>query len=374
MQEVTPVRLLICFLAALAVAACAGPSRARERHDHPFVREEPRDTPGLLIGDFALSRVVDGDTIRVVGQEKAIRLLNIDTEETFKSQADKRLFEHGWDEYLRVKRGQSRAPVKMATPLGEDAKEFAKRFFDGAKKVRLERDHPKDMRDRFGRALAYVLVERGGKWVNYNVECVRSGMSPYFHKYGYSRRFHAEFVAAQDEARRAGRGIWNPKLQHYPDYTERLSWWDARADFQRQFDQESAGREDYVDLAQFDAHERVEKLVGREAVVLGIVGDVKNPERGPIRVLVSRRKDGDVPLVFFDKPVLDATGIAKYKGEFVRVKGKVSRFEGRGRTELQIVVNRAEQVTNTPRLPGFVGQPEGGEDEKASEDRSGDDR
>ena len=44
---------------------------------------------------------------------------------------------------------------------------------------------------------------KGGTWVNYNVEAVRAGMGPYFPKYGQSRRFHPEFVAAQEEARKA---------------------------------------------------------------------------------------------------------------------------------------------------------------------------
>ena len=56
---------------------------------------------------------------------------------------------------------------------------------------------PGEIRDRYDRYLAYVFAEIDGKWVNYNVECVRAGMSPYFMKYGYSQRFHADFVAEQ---------------------------------------------------------------------------------------------------------------------------------------------------------------------------------
>ena len=80
------------------------------------------------------------------------------------------------------------------------------KFFEGADKVRLERDHPAEIRDAYQRYLAYVFVQKGGTWVNYNVESVRAGMGPYFPKYGNSRRFHDDFVKAQQEAMEAKRG------------------------------------------------------------------------------------------------------------------------------------------------------------------------
>ena len=48
------------------------------------------ETPGLVIGEFTLDdhAVVDGDTIRVAGLRTTLRLLAIDTEETFKSLAE----------------------------------------------------------------------------------------------------------------------------------------------------------------------------------------------------------------------------------------------------------------------------------------------
>ena len=58
-----------------------------------------------------------------------------------------------------------------------------------------------------GRYLAYVMVKKDGNWVNYNIECVRHGFSPYFVKYGRSRRFHREFLEAQKLARDAKLGI-----------------------------------------------------------------------------------------------------------------------------------------------------------------------
>jgi endonuclease YncB( thermonuclease family) len=159
-------------------------------------------------GDYKVTRVVDGDTIRVDGLDNSLRLLGIDTEETFKHKAERDAYAAGWASYVTNVRGTSPHPVKFATPLGEDAKVFAEHWFADVDVVRLERDDPQEIRDRYHRYLAYVLAKKAGKWVCYNVEAVRAGMSPYFPKYGRSRRYHAEFVAAEAEAKAAHRGIW----------------------------------------------------------------------------------------------------------------------------------------------------------------------
>src|SRR5262249_5957887 len=151
--------------------------------------------------------VIDGDTLRVRGLDNTLRLLAIDAEETFKHEDERRAFNAGWDEYKRSRRGDSARPVKFPTPLGEDAKAFAQDFFNAVPSVGLERDHPGELRDYYGRYLVYVMVKKDGEWLNYNLECVRHGFSPYFVKYGRSRRFHRAFVEAQITARTAKIGI-----------------------------------------------------------------------------------------------------------------------------------------------------------------------
>src|SRR6185436_11845101 len=133
---------------------------------------------------------------------------------------------------------------------------------------------------------------------NYNVECVRAGMSPYFSKYGYSRRFHAEFVAAQEEARKAERGIWAPGAQAYDDYPERLTWWDQRAEEIAAFEKQAEGRGDWIVLTRWDALKLLEERVGKEVVLLGAVSSVELGDRGPSKVKLSRRRGQDFSLIF----------------------------------------------------------------------------
>jgi endonuclease YncB( thermonuclease family) len=339
--------------AVLLGAACATttPVAAERKAEHKEKQTElaTLEKPGLEIGLFPLSSknpIVDGDTIRVQGLENTLRLLGIDTEETFKHEAEKRAYEAGWEQYLKDQRGGSPHPVKMATPLGMDAKKFAEQFFDGVHEVKLERDHPKEVRDYYNRYLAYVLALKNGIWVNYNVEAVRAGMSPYFTKYGYSRRFHDQFVAAEAEARAAKRGIWDPTKQHYPDYPERKAWWDPRADFIAAFEKEMGEHDNFIELTNIDTPERLEKLVGKEVVVLGAVSEVRLGDKGPTIVLLGRRKGNDFPLVFFDRDVFTSSHIADHVGEYVRVRGfaAVYQNEKRGSTELQIRIDVPSQI------------------------------
>ena len=348
------------LVALVLAAACASEPPGRyDRDQLAATLADPKLEPGIFVGDFVLKSpgIVDGDTIKVEGIEGSLRLLGLDAEETFKSDADRRAYDEGFDEYYAKKREGHSGPVKVATPLGMDAKHFAEEFFEGVRTVRIERDHPKELRDRYDRLLTYVLVERDGRFVNYNVECVRAGMSPYFSKYGYSRRYHQDFVEAQAEAQRAQRGIWDPALEHYPDYAQRLRWWDARAEVVAAFEQEAAGRENWISLTHWDAMERLAELEGEEVVVLSTVGDVR-PRQGkrPARVALSRRMFDDLPLIFFDDEVLARSHVEDAKGEFVRVQGTVSRYVFKGkrtragkheepRSQLQIQIRRPEQIT-----------------------------
>ncbi|MBX7078005.1 MAG: thermonuclease family protein [Nannocystaceae bacterium] len=342
---------------ALLVGACA-PER-ETLHDGRYDRGElaaslaDRETPpGLLLGTFLLANkgVVDGDTIKVDGLDASLRLIGLDCEETFKSDKALRAYEIGFDEYLRNEQAKTERPVKIPTPLGMEAKHFAQEFFADVTEVRLERDHPKDLRDRYNRYLAYVFAKKQGRWVNYNVECVRAGMSPYFSKYGYSVRFHDDFVAAQAEARAAGRGIWNPALEHYRDYDLRLAWWDGRAEFVSTFQRAAASKDTMIPLTHWDALARLEEHVGDEVELLATVGDIVVGRGGaPTRVMLSRRMFSDFTLVFFDDEVFAASDIAKAKGEFVRVRGTVSKYRFKGkrsgdREQLQMVIKRPEQI------------------------------
>jgi endonuclease YncB( thermonuclease family) len=363
-------------LPALALAAglvsCAnnpltGPG---DRYDRRLLAEtlaEHDISPALLIGEFPLApkSVVDGDTIKVGGLDSSLRLLAIDTEETFKSKKDTRLFQRlGFEGYLAEKQSHTDRPVKCATPMGMEAKHWAQDFFEGVNVVRLERDHPKEIRGRYGRLLAYVFVQKDGKWINYNIEAVRAGMTPYFSKYGYSRRFHDEFVAAQEEARAARRGIWSDDEQHYLDYDVRLAWWNGRADFIERFERDAEQRDDLVVLTHWDALDKLSQLEGEEVEILGGVGEIK-PSDGniPTRALLSRRMFSDFPLIFFDDEVYEKSRIQSAKGEFVRVRGTVTSYtfkrrRGRkeGRKQLQIEVKLPQQIVVSDTAPDPVAQ------------------
>ncbi len=353
------------LLCSALLLACGGAQVGGE-YDRPSAEAALRGDAGLVLGEFPLraGAVVDGDTIKVGGLDGSLRLLGLDTEETFKSERDRRDYEAGWEQYLASRAARTNRPVKIPTPLGEEAKYFARAFFEGVQRVRLERDHPREIRGRFNRFLAYVFVEREGEWVNYNVECVRAGMSPYFTKYGYSRRFHDDFVEAQREAREAQRGIWDPTKEHYRDYDARLAWWDARADFVQAFERDAEGRDDYIPLTNWDAMRRLDQMEGRLVTILATVGDVRRGERGPTRVMLSRRMFADVPAVFFDPFVVEDSRIEEFQGEYVRVRGRVQRWTNpyNGREQLQVRVDQGTQVV----VPTYV--PPGGGAAAADED------
>lgn len=347
---------LVPLAALLALSACHTTTGAKRYSKEQAVRTFTRfEQAGLDIGEFPIdgpNAVVDGDTVKVKGLDASLRLLAIDTEETFKHDWERKLYAQGWEEYVAAMRGSAPRPVKMATPAGDDAKRWAQSFFNGVTKVKLERDHPGEIRDYYGRYLAYVFVEKNGEWLNFNLECVRAGWSPYFTKYGRSRRFHAAFVKAQEEARAQKLHIWSDEEQHYPDYAERLSWWNARGDVVMRFEREAEGRPDHVVLTRWDAMAQLEQRLGEEVTVLGSVAELKPRERGPTSVRLARNRKSSFDLVFFDRDVLLATQLTRARGEFVQVRGVVTRYENkeRGISQLQMEVALPGQVL----VPAYV--------------------
>ncbi len=349
-------RLVLTAMATLALVASCGPrSSSRYQRQAAQASLKKLGTPGLVIGEFNLSRIVDGDTIRVDGLDSSLRLVSLDTEETFKNDDDRRQSDADFAGYLVRKRGEGKRPTKAATPMGDAAKEYAKQFFKGVTRVRLERDDPREIRDRYDRYLAYVFVEKHGQWVNFNVECVRAGMSPYFTKYGHSRRFHDELIAAAAEARAARRGIWDPALPHYPDYDERQAWWDARGAFIARYQRQIDADPSFIVLTHWDALRRIEERVGQEVSILATVGDIRLGDRGPTRVALSRKMFGDFPLVFFDKDVFASSGIGQWKSEFVVAKGVITVYQNKHtkKKQFQIVVDRPGQIVLSP-VPGLA--------------------
>lgn len=176
-----------------------------------------RRNMGTRIADLQITRVVDGDTIRVAldDGEESLRLTCVDTEESLPG-SDK--------------------PVTLA---GKAASDMAKAYFGAAggefTRVDLEFDteDPIDVclvkhRDNYGRLLCYVYKAEE----NYNVKLVKEGWSPYFVKYGRSRLYDEQFMASEAEAQAGNRVVWDPDYngaEASREYDMLVPWWWLRA-------------------------------------------------------------------------------------------------------------------------------------------------
>jgi micrococcal nuclease len=125
-------------------------------------------------------RVVDGDTIRVqlAGGEEAVRYIGVDTPES-------------------VKPG---SPVEC---FAKRASAFNAKLVEG-ERVRLVRDI--ELRDRYGRRLAYVYRARDGLFVN--AELVRRGYATVA-TFPPNVAHVADLRRLQNRARLSGRGLWS---------------------------------------------------------------------------------------------------------------------------------------------------------------------
>lgn len=130
---------------------------------------------------YEVARVVDGDTIdvRMGTSTMRIRLIGLDTPELV----------------------DPRKPVQC---FAKEASAKAKELLAG-QSVHLEKDASQGASDKYGRLLAYVLLQDG---TNFNKLMIAEG---YGHEYTYRfpYTYQAEFKAAERDAREAKRGLWS---------------------------------------------------------------------------------------------------------------------------------------------------------------------
>lgn len=305
----------------------------------PAISCSQTNDTSLVIGTFKMSKVIDGDTFRFEGMDKSTRLLGIDTEETFKTDdAEQKTNEIAqfWDQFYKTERGDSKMPVKTDSPLGFEAWKWADDFFKDAESVRLEKEDDDRTVDIFGRYLVYLIAIKNGKEINYNVECVRQGYSPYFNKYGNSKRFHNEFVEAQNYARENKLGIWNPEKKHYPDYDERIKWWDKRADQLKSYDEKYISDENYFNLGSDRDFRRLADNVGNEITVFGSIGEVLT-KKFPYLLRISHDKNESFEIVVYEEnvPLLTEIDLETKREYYIYMKGKLEIYNGRYQMILQ---------------------------------------
>src|SRR4051812_9076686 len=159
----------LCVVLWRAYAATVGPAAAPEK---------------LAEGINEVRRDIDGDTILLASGAR-VRLQGVNCPESVKP---------NW-------------PVE---PWGTEASQFTKDFLKRAhNRVRLT--FSLERKDRYDRFLAFVWDGE----VMLNEELVLAGLADARTDWNYSPVMKRRFLVAQDEARRAGRGIWSkPGSEH----------------------------------------------------------------------------------------------------------------------------------------------------------------
>jgi micrococcal nuclease len=130
-------------------------------------------TRGSSSSDAVVARVIDGDTIELLGGQR-VRLVQIDT------------------------------PEKSEECYGDAASALTGRLLPPGTRVRIEQDPGLDQVDRYQRELAYVW--KGKEDVN--VTLVREGAAGVWFYGGRRGRHASELLQATEQARAERKGLW----------------------------------------------------------------------------------------------------------------------------------------------------------------------
>jgi len=142
---------------------------------------------GVPDGAARVARVVDGDTV-VLSTGAEVRYVGIDTVET--------------------RRRQGGVWVDVDEPFGDEARRVNEELVLGYP-IRVEFDA--ERRDKYGRVLAYVWVGKGGAEKMVQEELLRRGLA-FLYTFPPNVKYVDRLKSAQDEARRAKRGLWSTDM------------------------------------------------------------------------------------------------------------------------------------------------------------------
>lgn len=165
-------RALIAGCGAILVTLCTAACSADT---------DPDTAPGTLHGPYPVTRVVDGDTVRVDrgGEEIVVRLIGLDTPETV-------------------------APDRPVECFGPEASARTKALVEGGE-VWLEYDAASGLTDKYDRTLAFVWLDSD---TLLNEVLVAEGFAEEVtYTDGYAHQ--ADLQAAEARAREAGAGLWS---------------------------------------------------------------------------------------------------------------------------------------------------------------------
>jgi micrococcal nuclease len=128
-----------------------------------------------------VSRVVDGDTIKILIQEKedTVRLIGIDAPETVSSQESAQCF-------------------------GKNASNMAKETLMN-KAIFIESDPTQGDRDEYGRLLRYVFLPDG---TNFDEFMLKEGYAREYTFKGRLYKYRTEFIQSEKTAKKKGKGLW----------------------------------------------------------------------------------------------------------------------------------------------------------------------
>ncbi len=299
----------------------------------------------FVIGEYTVQKIIDGDTFRFEELDKSARLIGIDTEETWKdANAEMKVnsIAGRWLEYYAHKKDSSSKPAKIESPFGYYTWQWTKELFKDVVKVRLEVDDFKRVIDVYNRYLVYITaIKADGTEFNYNIECVKQGYSAYFSKYGYVARFDKEFKTAQEYAQKNKLGIWSGKEFCYPDYAERLEWWNKRGDQIKRFETEYAGKPGYYSMLDISDYKKISEHVGNTITIFGNISRVitdNNPRIAKIEISEVDQLD----LVFFQNhfELMKELKLDDPKGYYMYVKGQLTDYKGK----MQIIIDDKTQI------------------------------
>lgn len=175
--KITPVSLF--FILSAVLLSVFGYSL----QNTDILGEYTRTQPAFEENEYLVTKVVDGDTLKVLGAdgEFTVRLIGIDAPET-------------------------KSPKEDIQCYGPEASDYLTQLVANEKVLLIPDSSQADI-DRYGRILRYAYLLDGSN-IFINEKLIEDGYA-FEYTYDDPYLFRDDFIEAEDQARSAGLGLWN---------------------------------------------------------------------------------------------------------------------------------------------------------------------
>jgi hypothetical protein len=352
-------RLLLLGLACSASRCRPAPSRSVALRPHQRPRQPRQADVGLNLGSFPLTKVIDGDTIRVDGLDAEHAPPRPRHRGDLQDEIRVARLRQGLGALPRRRPGQDQTPRQDPHPHGRGGQEIRQGVLQG-RPLRRARARPPQGDPRLLQPLPHLRLRREGRQAPQLQPRVRARRhEPLLHQVRPTPAASTK-SSSPPRTRPASRRPRDlgPQQDALPRLRPRLAGGPTAPRPCRPSSATSEGKNDHIILTHYDAPHRLQDLLGREVVHLRRRRRDPHHATGPTKVMLAPPPPRASPSSSSTRTIFEATEGSRPPGRVHqgarRRRELHNKYKKRDELQIQVDARRPRSTLSPTHKPGYA--------------------